>query len=208
MTKHAHSGLVISVLLDRDGTIIEDKHYLADPAGVELLPGAAEGLRMLSRAGLELFVVTNQSGIGRGYFSEAEYHACHAAMEDLLRDRKVPLSGSAFCPHAPEDDCDCRKPSLGMWRALASRHGLDPSRTAMVGDKVEDIAFGRNAGMGATVLVLTGKGGETAARLQLPLPDLERGYRPVDATRNGAFPHAVAKDLPGAAAFILSLGST
>jgi D-glycero-D-manno-heptose 1,7-bisphosphate phosphatase len=197
---------ISAVLLDRDGTVIADKHYLSDPAGVELLPGAAEGLRELASAGLRLFVVTNQSGIGRGYFSEADYRACHAALETLLRDEGISLSGSAFCPHAPEEGCGCRKPSLGMWRSLAGPHGLDPSRTAMVGDKAEDILFGRRAGFGATVLVLTGKGRDAAARLQLPAPGADEVFRRVGASADGSLPHAVARDLSGAAACILGQG--
>ena len=147
---------IAAVLLDRDGTIIHDKHYLADPAGVELLPGAVEGLTLLAESGLRLFVVTNQSGIGRGYFPESAYHACSMAMEDLLRESGVALSSSAFCPHGPDAACACRKPALGMWYSLKEQHALDASRTAMVGDKAEDAAFGRAAGFPAVVLVLTG----------------------------------------------------
>lgn len=202
---------ITAALLDRDGTVIADKHYLADPAGVELLPGSAEGLRALALAGLRLFIVTNQSGIGRGYFSVADYHACHAALETLLEKEGVALSGSAFCPHGPEEDCDCRKPSLGMWRSLAAAHGLDPARTAMVGDKAEDILFGRRAGFAATVLVLTGKGRDAAARLHLPLPGPGEVFRALDfhsfdPALGDSLPHAVAHDLSGAAAYLLSLG--
>jgi D-glycero-D-manno-heptose 1,7-bisphosphate phosphatase len=195
-----------AVLLDRDGTLIKDKHYLADPAGVELLSGAAEGLRVLCRAKLSLFVVTNQSGIGRGYFSEAEYHACHAALERLLRREGVTLAGSAFCPHAPEEGCACRKPGLAMWETLAGSFGLAPSRAAMVGDKEEDLLFGLNAGFPAVALVLTGKGEATAERLGLPRPADGEAYRLVAAAHGptgGGLPHAVARDLAGAARFIL-----
>lgn len=195
---------ITSVLLDRDGTIIVDKHYLADPAGVELLPGAVEGLRLLVRAGVRLFVVTNQSGIGRGYFSEAEYHSCRAALEKMLRAEKIPIADSIHCPHDPEEECFCRKPSPGMWRTLAVRHGLDASMTAMVGDKLEDVAFGRRAGFAATVLVLTGKGRAAADKHLLPLPERGRPYRVLEATRGGFLPHAVARDLAGAARFILA----
>lgn len=194
---------VTTVLLDRDGTVILDKHYLSDPAGVELLPGSVEGLRELASAGMRLFIVTNQSGIGRGYFSEQDYHACHAAMEALLRAEGVTLDGSVFCPHAPEEQCACRKPSAGMWRSLAARHGLDPARTAMIGDKADDIAFGRRAGVAATVLVLTGKGREAAEKLSLPVLKQDEAFRVLDATAGEAVPHAVARDLSGAARFLL-----
>jgi len=94
-----------AVLLDRDGTVIEDRHYLSDPSGVALLPGAAAGLAALAAAGARLFLVTNQSGIGRGYFTEADLHACNARLSDLLRGHGVCLADTAFCPHGPDDGC-------------------------------------------------------------------------------------------------------
>ena len=196
---------IVTVLLDRDGTIIRDKHYLADPAGVELFPGTTVGLRNLTAAGMRLFIVTNQSGIGRGYFSERDYYACHAALENFLRTDGVFFEGSVFCPHAPEMGCDCRKPSVGMWQALVAKYGLDPSCTVMVGDKVEDIAFGKNANVAATVLVLTGKGTDTAKKLKLSLPGPGEAYRAVVAPEVGQLPDAVAHDLSGAANYILDL---
>ena len=198
---------IITVLLDRDGTVIQDKHYLADPAGVELLSGAAGALRSLAAAGMRLFVVTNQSGIGRGYFSEQDYNACHAAMENLLQAEGVLLDGSAFCSHIPEAACDCRKPSTGMWRTLAAENGLDPSRTAMIGDKAEDIAFGKNAGFAATILVLTGKGTDAAGKLNVSLPGPDEAYRAVLTPDSDKLPHAVARDLSGAARYIFDLNS-
>ncbi|CAK7059509.1 MAG: Histidine biosynthesis bifunctional protein HisB [Desulfovibrio sp.] len=200
---------ISSVLLDRDGTVIVDKHYLANPAGVELLPGAAAGMRALKDAGISLFIVTNQSGIGRGYFSEQEYHACHAALESLLEKEGASLTDGAFCPHGPEEGCECRKPALGMWRLLAGRNGLAAATTAMVGDKPEDVSFGRKAGFPAVVLVLTGKGSDTAAKLNLPMPAANEPYALVPQASNSGgehLPHAVAHDLFGAAAFIVHAG--
>ena len=203
MPQQKRASQITTVLLDRDGTVIIDKNYLSDPAGVELLPGSAEGLLCFARAGMRLFVVTNQSGIGRGYFSDAAYHSCHEALLALLRSHEITLVGSAYCPHAPEAGCDCRKPSLGMWNILASRHGLDPARTAMIGDKTEDILFGRKAGVGAAILVLTGNGEKTAARLGLPLPKGQASFFPIDVSSDETLPHAVARDLAGAAAYLL-----
>lgn len=198
---------ITSVLLDRDGTVIMDKHYLADPAGVELLPDAAQGARSLAEKGLSLFIVTNQSGIGRGYFSENEYRACHVALETLLEKAGAPLTDSEFCPHGPEDGCACRKPALGMWEALSKRNVfLKAETTAMVGDKAEDAAFGRNAAFPAVVLVLTGKGMDTAKKMNLPIPAEGEDFVPVPgALKPGGerLPHAVAHNLAGAARFIL-----
>lgn len=197
---------ITTVILDRDGTIIKDKHYLADPAGVELLPGAAEGLARFSGAGTRLFVVTNQSGIGRGYFTEEAYHACRAALETLLQKAGVSLFGTEFCPHGPEDGCACRKPEQGMWRALAAKYTLESETAAMIGDKIEDILFGRRAGMPATVLVLTGKGSSVAERLALPVPGPGETHRVVGAAflpGGENLPHVVARDLAGAADWLL-----
>lgn len=191
-----------SVILDRDGTVIADKHYLADPAGVELLPGAGEALASLRRAGIRLFVASNQSGIGRGYFGEADQRAVHARLEELLAAAGAGLDGAAFCPHAPEAGCACRKPAPGMFAALAREHGLDPAATAMVGDKADDVGFGLNAGLGLTILALTGKGREHAARLGLPALS---GPCLVLADRQPDWPHALCADLAAAARLILEL---
>ncbi|NHZ48831.1 HAD-IIIA family hydrolase, partial [Nitratidesulfovibrio liaohensis] len=119
-----------AVLLDRDGTVIEDRHYLSDPSGVTLLPGAARGLAALAAAGARLFLVTNQSGIARGYFTEADLHACNARLDELLGEHGVSLADTAFCPHGPDDGCACRKPAPGMWLTLRDRHGLCAAATA------------------------------------------------------------------------------
>lgn len=195
-----------AVLLDRDGTVIEDRHYLSDPDGVALLPGAAQGLAALAAAGARLFLVTNQSGIGRGYFTEADLHACNVRLADLLRGHGVSLADTAFCPHGPDDGCICRKPAPGMWLALRDRHGLSAAATAMVGDKPEDVAFGRGAGLGHVVLVLTGKGQDAARTLGVPVPEGDAPVRepdPAELAVRPDWPHAVARDLAAAAAWLL-----
>lgn len=159
-----------NLLLDRDGTVIEDRHYLSDPEGVSLLPGVGPALGRLARAGVRLFLVTNQSGIGRGYFSLADYEACQARLAALLAPYGVAFVDVACCPHAPDDACTCRKPLTGMWDVLRARHGLVPAETVMVGDKLDDVRFARNAGLAAGILVLTGKGEATAREHEFPLP--------------------------------------
>lgn len=182
-------------LLDRDGTVIRDRHYLRDPKGVELLPGAGEALGRLARAGVDLAVVTNQSGIGRGYFAEADYLACQRRLEELLAAHGVQLAASAFCPHAPEAGCDCRKPATGMWRQLREALDLDPTAAVMIGDKREDVAFARAAGLAASILVRTGHGEEHAAKLGLP--PLEGASMLLPAPAPG-WPTAQARDLAAA----------
>jgi D-glycero-D-manno-heptose 1,7-bisphosphate phosphatase len=193
--------MIDSVFFDRDGTLIKDKHYLGDPEGVELLSGVGKALAGLAVVGVRLFVVSNQSGIGRGFFSEDACLACQARLAELLSARGAPLTGMAYCPHAPEQGCACRKPALGMWRALQAKHGLCPERCVMVGDKREDAAFGLAAGFVASILVLTGQGREHAAGLGLPvLPDgvpfLELQDRPPH------WPHVLARDVPAAVAWV------
>ena len=178
------------VLLDRDGTIIVDKHYLSDPDGVELLPGAAEGMRVLLEAGCGLAVLTNQSGIGRGYYDEAAMHAVNERMLELLRERGVEVDGVFFCPHGPEDGCDCRKPLPGLAERARAELGFDSAASFVVGDKPCDVDLGRAVGAG-TVLVRTGKGAKHAVAIAAGA---------VGACR----PDHVADDLRDAAAFIVA----
>ena len=158
---------IAALLLDRDGTVIKDKHYLADPEGVDLLPGVAKALGALSRRGVRLFLVSNQSGVGRGLFPRQAVMDCNARLNCLLAPYGVLIADSVFCPHAPEENCLCRKPGLGMWEDLRQRHGLSPESTAMIGDKPEDMAFAAGANLAGRILVLTGKGAATAVALGL-----------------------------------------
>ena len=150
------------VLLDRDGTVIEDRHYLADPDGVALLPGAVEGLRKLGAAGYRLALLTNQSGIGRGLFSEDDMHRVHERLRALLVAHGVELDGIFFCPHGPDEACDCRKPAPGLFMQAAARLGARPERTCIVGDKAIDVRLAKNVGARG-ILVRTGYGAREAA---------------------------------------------
>lgn len=156
-----HDGMKRTyVLLDRDGTIIYDRHYLADPAQVELLPGAADGLRRLRDAGCGLVIVTNQSGIGRGMFDEPTLGRIHERMHELLAAEEIRLDGVYFCPHVDEAACLCRKPKTGMAEAAARDLGFDLASAFVVGDRWGDVALGRNVGA-RSILVRTGAGRET-----------------------------------------------
>lgn len=158
-------ALFRNILLDRDGTVIEDRHYLSDPAGVTLFPGAGQALAALAAAGCRLFLVTNQSGIGRGYFTLADLDACQQHLADLLAPFGVAFTDVVYCPHGPEADCHCRKPRTGMWETLRQRHGLDPAETVIIGDKRDDIGVATGASLGAGILVLTGKGADHASKM-------------------------------------------
>lgn len=158
---------IVNILFDRDGTLIHDCHYLSDPKHICLLPGVGEALAQLSNAGIRLFIVTNQSGIGRGYFSQADYIACEQQLNALLAEHGVFLTDSMHCPHTPDDACPCRKPSIGLWKTLQERYALKAEETIMVGDKMADVFFGHQAGCIASVLVLTGKGTGVAEKYNL-----------------------------------------
>ncbi|MES9995726.1 HAD-IIIA family hydrolase [Desulfovibrio aminophilus] len=145
------------VLLDRDGTIIVERHYLSDPAQVELLPHAAEGLLRLRRAGCKLAVITNQSGVGRGIFSLETLQRIHGRMLELLLAEGVEIEGIFFCPHTPEDRCDCRKPLPGLIEQAAEALGFRPSECFVIGDKPCDVELGQAVGA-RTILVRSGYG--------------------------------------------------
>ncbi len=147
------------VILDRDGTIIEERHYLSDPDDVRLLPNAAAGLRQMQSFGFGLIVVTNQSAIGRGKFSEARLAEIHARMEVLLLEEGVRLNGIYYCPHTPDDQCRCRKPEPGMIDQAVAVLGFDPTLCVVIGDKRCDVDLGRQVGA-KTILVRTGYGAQ------------------------------------------------
>jgi D-glycero-D-manno-heptose 1,7-bisphosphate phosphatase len=155
--------LARAALLDRDGTINVEREYLSDPAGVELLPNAVAGLRRLRALGYGLIVISNQSGVARGYFTMADVAAVNARLTALLREHGVTLDGIYVCPHAPDDNCACRKPAPGLIQQAAREHGFDPRASVMIGDKAIDIETGRQVGA-RTVLVRTGYGREFEAR--------------------------------------------
>ena len=130
-----------AALLDRDGTIIEDRHYLHDPGDVVLLPGAAAAIRRLSDAGVPSIVMTNQSGIARGIFPVESYRIVRRRVEELLAAEGAVLLDTFACPHHADFGlpCDCRKPDLGLYRRAAAAHGLDLSRCLFVGDRIRDV---------------------------------------------------------------------
>jgi len=154
------------VALDRDGTLIEEVPYLADPWRVRLLPGAGQAVRLLRQMGLPMVLITNQSGIGRGYFELERLGEIHARLFALLAAEGATLDGVYCCPHRPEEGCPCRKPALGLLQQAARDLGLRPQDAFVIGDKECDLELGRRAGATA-ILVETGWGRETAARCGL-----------------------------------------
>jgi histidinol-phosphate phosphatase family protein len=149
-----------AALLDRDGTIIEDRGYLSDPDAVSLLPGTAAGLRALASAGMRLLVVTNQSGVGRGTITLQQLDLVHHRLAELLAAEGVTLDGVYSCIHSSDSGCDCRKPAPGLARRAAVDFGLVLENTLVVGDKPADMRLARNLGVPG-FLVTTGHGGDT-----------------------------------------------
>lgn len=154
-----------AILLDRDGTIIEDAEYLSDPNGIRLLPGATEGLLQLQEAGLTLAVVSNQSGVARGYFDSEAVHVVNRALDDMLRAANISIAGWYFCPHGPDDDCACRKPRPGLVEQAASQLNIDLARSWVIGDKPSDALLAQAVGARG-ILVLTGEGKQHAGWAQ------------------------------------------
>lgn len=161
-----------AVFLDRDGTINVDVGYPRDYAQVTLFPWSAEAVRRINAAGFVTVVVTNQSGVGRGFYSEAELQALHRGMERALAARGARVDAFYYCPHYEfaadpryRDGCGCRKPAPGMAERAAREFGLDLDSSYMIGDKVEDIQFARAFG-GTPILVRTGYGETSALRLE------------------------------------------
>lgn len=176
-----------AVFIDRDGTLVQEREYLADPEELELVPGVPDALKALREAGYVLVVTTNQSGIARGYYTEEEYRAVARRLDEELEAEGVWVDATFHCPHHPDHTgpCACRKPGTGMHMQASRRLGLAPERSWFVGDKVKDVLPARTL-KGRGILVRTGFGAEHEGRLP-------EGFR-------------VADDLAGAARIILESG--
>ncbi|GBD10426.1 D-glycero-beta-D-manno-heptose-1,7-bisphosphate 7-phosphatase [bacterium HR23] len=142
-----------AVFLDRDGTLIEEVAYLRDPARVRLLPGTGEALAHLRRKGFALVLVSNQSGIGRGLVRPEELTQVHRRLEECLLAFGVRLDGAFYCPHAPWEGCECRKPRPGLLLQAMHQMGVIAEGSFLVGNTDADIAAGK--AVGCTTVLLT-----------------------------------------------------
>lgn len=174
------------VFLDRDGTIIRDVHYLARPEQVELLPGAADAIARLNRANIPVIVVTNQSGIARGYFTVSDYERAHARLVELLAAHQARLDACYYCPDHPSTTgpCSCRKPGAALFRRAIEEHSLDMTAPVFIGDRWRDLAPMDELG-GQSYLVVSP---------DTPADDLESGKR--RAVVVGSLGEAVEAILP------------
>jgi D-glycero-D-manno-heptose 1,7-bisphosphate phosphatase len=134
------------IILDRDGTLVIDRGYMDDPALLEFEACAADALQWWHQHGYRVVVITNQSGVGRGYFSVERAEEMNARLHTMVEALGFRLERIYYCPHRPDAGCDCRKPALGLLTQAASELAFDPRRTVVIGDKESDIEFGQCAG--------------------------------------------------------------
>ncbi|QER41784.1 HAD family hydrolase [Thermodesulfobacterium sp. TA1] len=176
-----------AVFLDRDGTINEEMGYINDLSRVRLLPGVAEGLKLLQDKGFKLIVITNQSGPARGYFPESLVFETNKLIQKRLAKKGVKLDDFLVCFHGPNEGCDCRKPNPGLVLKALEKHLIDLTKSYFIGDKIVDIETGKRLGL-KTILVLTGYG---------------KGELKYVAPKKGIYPDWIAKNLKEAAEIIL-----
>ncbi|MGE7413236.1 D-glycero-alpha-D-manno-heptose-1,7-bisphosphate 7-phosphatase [Methylobacterium tarhaniae] len=179
MTARAEADPLASgplVFLDRDGTLIVERHYLGDPAGVRLEDGVVEGLRHLRGASARLVVVTNQSGIARGYFTREAVAAVHAEIDRQLAREGLHLDGWYVCPHGPQEGCPCRKPAPGLVEAACRDRAWAAAGCFVIGDKASDVDLATR--VGGTGILLSGTG-EAARAGDLAVPSFLDAARTV-----------------------------
>lgn len=149
-----------AVFLDRDGTIIEDVPYLFEPEKVRLIKGAGEAIKIFNRLAFMVVVVTNQSGVRRGYFKDADVAAIHGRLNSILDYEGARIDDYFYCPHEPQDGCACRKPETGMVDRAVNEYSLDVENSYVIGDKASDLWLANSVGA-TSILVRTGHGLET-----------------------------------------------
>lgn len=176
-----------AVFIDRDGTLIHERHYLRRMKDLRLYAGSVAALKKLRAAGYKLVVVTNQSGVGRGFLSEEKLLKIHARLESMLSAAGVPLDAIYYCPHHPDVACTCRKPNLGMVEQARKKFNIDLKHSIVIGDKAQDVRLARAMG-GYAVFVTTGHGRKQFQKL----------------SENNARPDHVAADILAAARHIVA----
>lgn len=150
-----------AVFLDRDGTMARDIPYCSRPEDFELFPEVARGIRLINQHNFKVVVITNQSGIARGYFTEEMLHRIHQKMSgELVKDGAF-LDAIYYCPHHPDDNCECRKPGTGMLERAAEEMSIDLSQSYLIGDKQLDVTAAKKAGCNAILIHTDSPGGSS-----------------------------------------------
>ncbi len=179
-----------TIFLDRDGTIIEEKDFIKTPDEIEFLPGSIEAIKILKELGYKIIVISNQSGIGRGILTEEMVNRVNKSFLGRLKKENAEIDALYFCPHSPEENCDCRKPRIGLIMKAVEEQKLDLKETVVIGDKLSDVELGKKVGA-KTVLVLTGYGKKEAdkAKVSSIKPDYitDNLYKAVNWLKNTSF---------------------
>jgi len=160
-----------AVFIDRDGTIAKDVPYCSRPQDFQLLPLAGDGVRLLNKSGLKVIMVTNQSGIGRGYFTKAMLGRIHRKMSRDLAQHRAHIDAIYYCPHHPDDHCDCRKPKPALIHRAAKEHGIELSQAFFIGDQWHDVEAGHSAGCKTCWVSSNGTSGMMLNQHNLTAPD-------------------------------------
>ena len=150
------------IFIDRDDTIIHDVPYLSDPSLVALTPGASEALASFRELGFSIVIISNQSGIGRGYFTEEQLRKVNARMLELLADGGATIDAIYYCPHRPDENCNCRKPKTGMLEQACRDFDVDKAHSVMIGDLKGDVDMGKSFGIKTIQIMLPNKAKQDA----------------------------------------------
>ena len=153
-----------AVFLDRDGTINQDTGYIDSPERLFIIDGAASAIKRLNSKGFRVVVITNQSGVGRGYFTKEAADSVNKKLEEILKREGAHLDGIYYCPHHPDDNCECRKPRIGLLEKAKNDLAIDFKKSYVIGDKGSDIEIAQSIG-GKGILVLIGSGKDEKQKL-------------------------------------------
>jgi D,D-heptose 1,7-bisphosphate phosphatase len=156
-----------AVFVDRDGTINIDGPYLSDPDKFQMYPGVGEGVSILRKNGYKVIIITNQSGIGRGYFTEDDLSKIHEKMRKEFQRFHTDIDGIYYCPHHPDNNCDCRKPKTKLFEQAIRDHNIDVKKSYMLGDAIQDIEAGKKIGL-KTILIPVSSTENIATKKQGP----------------------------------------
>ncbi|WP_228126428.1 D-glycero-beta-D-manno-heptose 1,7-bisphosphate 7-phosphatase [Candidatus Marinarcus aquaticus] len=151
-----------AIFIDRDGVINVEKNYLYKIEDFEFIEGVFEALKSFQTLGYKLFIITNQSGIARGYYTLDDFNRLTEWMLQQFEKKEITISDVQLCPHGPHDECNCRKPKTGMIDAILKKHAIDLTQSWLIGDKTSDIECAQNAGIAHTIQVKSGHEFETS----------------------------------------------